>query len=96
MAKCWCGSAAAQFQVLRFRFHLPLSFPLRRLPTPDCGAGLQSQTQDTGRDAAQRRQLTVMFCDLVGSTALSEQLDPEELREVMRAYQGVCAGGQPL
>src|SRR4029453_4390302 len=33
---------------------------------------------------AERRQLTVMFCDLVGSTALSEQLDPEELREVVR------------
>src|SRR4029450_4172604 len=31
---------------------------------------------------AERRQLTVMFCDLVGSTALSEQLDPEELRKV--------------
>src|SRR5712691_8393754 len=31
---------------------------------------------------AERRQLTVMFCDLVGSTALSEQLDPEELRDV--------------
>ena len=36
---------------------------------------------------AERRQLTVMFCDLVGSTALSEQLDPEELREVVGAYQ---------
>jgi len=33
-----------------------------------------------------------MFCDLVGSTALSEQLDPEELREVVRAYQEACAG----
>ena len=41
--------------------------------------------------AAERRQLTVMFCDLVGSTALSEQLDPEEFREVVRAYQHVCA-----
>ncbi len=40
---------------------------------------------------AERRQLTVMFCDLVGSTALSEQLDPEELREVVRAYQETCA-----
>ena len=40
--------------------------------------------------AAERRQLTVMFCDLVGSTALSEQLDPEELREVVRAYQETC------
>src|SRR5262249_3086634 len=36
---------------------------------------------------AQRRQLTVMFCDLVGSTHLSRQLDPEDLREVVRAYQ---------
>jgi class 3 adenylate cyclase/tetratricopeptide (TPR) repeat protein len=46
-----------------------------------------------GRKApeAERRQLTVMFCDLVGSTALPEQLDPEELREVVRAYQEVCA-----
>src|SRR5215475_11712521 len=35
----------------------------------------------------ERRQLTVMFCDLVGSTALSTQLDPEELREVIRAYR---------
>ncbi len=40
--------------------------------------------------AAERRQLTVMFCDLVGSTALSEQLDPEELREVVRSYQKTC------
>ena len=35
---------------------------------------------------AERRQLTVMFCDLVGSTALSARLDPEELREVIGAY----------
>jgi len=41
--------------------------------------------------SAERRQLTVMFCDLVGSTALSARLDPEDLREVMRAYQQTCA-----
>src|SRR5262249_179265 len=41
--------------------------------------------------SSERRQLTVMFCDLVGSTALSAQLDPEELREVVRAYQETCA-----
>jgi len=41
---------------------------------------------------AERRQLTVMFCDLQGSTALSQQLDPEDLREVIRSYQEVCAG----
>src|SRR6266446_8729262 len=40
---------------------------------------------------AERRQLTVMFCDLVDSTVLSSQLDPEDLREVIRAYQAACA-----
>src|SRR5437867_6411949 len=40
---------------------------------------------------AERRQLTVMFCDLVGSTALSGTLDPEDMREVVRAYQQACA-----
>src|SRR5215472_16189382 len=39
---------------------------------------------------AERRQLTVMFCDLVDSTKLSSQLDPEEYREVVRAYQTAC------
>ncbi|MDZ7267288.1 MAG: AAA family ATPase [candidate division KSB1 bacterium] len=39
----------------------------------------------------ERRQITVMFCDLVGSTALSTRLDPEELREVVRHYQTLCA-----
>ena len=40
--------------------------------------------------AADRRQLTVMFCDLVGSTALAERLDPEELHELMRGYRKAC------
>src|SRR5262249_25255307 len=40
---------------------------------------------------AERRQLTVMFCDLVGSTPLAEKLDPEDLRQVILAYQQVCA-----
>lgn len=39
---------------------------------------------------AERRHLTVMFCDLVGSTALSERLDPEDLRDIMRVYQETC------
>ena len=38
----------------------------------------------------ERRQLTVMFCDLVGSTALSEKLDPEELRSLLHAYRIHC------
>jgi class 3 adenylate cyclase len=40
---------------------------------------------------AERRQLTVMFCDLVDSTKLSSQLDPEDYREVVREYQQVCS-----
>ena len=42
--------------------------------------------------SAERRQLTVMFCDLVGSTALSTRLDPEDLREVIAAYHKCAAG----
>src|SRR5262249_13052019 len=41
--------------------------------------------------SAERRQLTVMLCDLVGSTALSAQLDPEELRDVIGAYHRCVA-----
>jgi len=44
-----------------------------------------------GVPEAERRQLTVMFCDLVDSTGLARQLDPEDLREVVRAYQDTCA-----
>src|SRR5215472_19307903 len=47
---------------------------------------------DTSAPAdAERRQLTVMFCDLVGSTALSVRFDPEELREEIRAYQNAVS-----
>ena len=42
--------------------------------------------------AAERRQLTVMFVDLVGSTALSAELDPEDMRELIRTYQNTVAG----
>src|SRR5207237_3095191 len=54
--------------------------PPQVLPPPDA-----SQSPD-----AERRQLTIMFCDLVDSTPLASQLDPEELREVVRAYHKVC------
>ena len=43
------------------------------------------------RDTAERRQVTVMFSDLVGSTALSTRMDPEDLREVISAYQNFVA-----
>src|SRR4029453_6996430 len=40
---------------------------------------------------AERRHLTVLFCDLVGSTALTGRLDPEDYREVVRTYHQICA-----
>jgi class 3 adenylate cyclase/predicted ATPase len=46
----------------------------------------------SGAPAAERRKLTVMFCDLVDSTALSTRLDPEDLREVISAYHRAVAG----
>jgi class 3 adenylate cyclase/predicted ATPase len=47
-------------------------------------------TQAAPPPEAERRQLTVMFCDLVDSTRLSSQFDPEEYRDVVRAYQSAC------
>ena len=47
------------------------------------------------RDEAERRQVTVMFADLVGSTALSARMDPEDLREIISAYQKCAAMRNP-
>ena len=54
-----------------------------------CGKPLSAERAPPSRRRfdAERRQLTVMFCDMVGSTALSRELDPEDLREVIRDYQ---------
>ncbi|MBV8422440.1 MAG: AAA family ATPase [Hyphomicrobiales bacterium] len=49
-------------------------------------------TELKAHDTAERRQVTVMFSDLVGSTALSARMDPEDLREVISAYQSCVAG----
>ncbi|MBV8651806.1 MAG: zinc ribbon domain-containing protein, partial [Alphaproteobacteria bacterium] len=56
-----------------------------------CGALLMAAPPSPPASSAERRQLTVMFCDLVGSTALSVRLDPEDLREVIVAYQRYVA-----
>src|SRR6266446_6967133 len=55
-------------------------------PTPSASPPPEPYTPD-----AERRQLTVLFCDLVDSTVLASQLDPEDLRAVVRAYQEACA-----
>jgi len=69
----------------------PIASPVPLPATPDI-APAQSEAAPVGPAPpdAERRQLTVLFCDLVGSTALSAQFDPEELREVLRAYQAAC------
>ena len=75
--------------------------PLAATPTP-APEPSQLYRTDTAEDLtetarastspveAERRQLTVMFCDLVGSTELAARLDPEVLRDVVRSYQQVC------
>src|SRR5262245_25173042 len=55
------------------------------------GAGEDVQSGQPRVGAAERRHLTVMICDLVGSTALSSRLDPEDMGAVMDAYHAVCA-----
>ena len=65
---------------------LPQSTPVEAAGAPP------SLTMPAARPEPERRQLTVMFCDLVGSTALSARLDPEEMREILRAYQNAVAG----
>jgi class 3 adenylate cyclase len=54
-------------------------------PTAALSAATSSQTVPNV-SSAERRQLTVLFCDLVGSTALASRLDPEDLREIIAAY----------
>jgi class 3 adenylate cyclase len=53
--------------------------------------GTSSTPSAHREDRAERRQVTVMFSDLVGSTALSARMDPEDLREVISAYQKCVA-----
>src|SRR5262245_49578290 len=60
-----------------------------------CGAGALASSDSVAAESqprdGERRNLTVLFCDLVESTRLSGQLDPEDLREIIRAYQASCA-----
>ena len=53
-------------------------------------AAASKPLREEAMSGGERRQLTVMFCDLVGSTALSEKLDPEELRSLLHGYRTLC------
>src|SRR5262245_53231351 len=79
--KKFCGASGAPLAGPDLQGLRPSS-SARRPPVPD-PPGMLSRNAPFG---AERRQLTVMFCDLVGSTALSARLDPEDLRELIGVY----------
>jgi len=82
----WVGDAATPLS--------PAPSAAQHAPQAEPYAGPVSQRASASSvphtSEAERRQLTVLFCDLVDSTPLSSQLDPEDLREVVRAYQAAC------
>jgi hypothetical protein len=75
--------------------HLGVSIGHRRKLLKAVAAGLSTATDapptKSATENAERRQVTVMFCDMVGSTALSARMDPEDLREIISAYQKCVA-----
>src|SRR2546428_52476 len=83
----WTGGAAV-LPLTALSAPQPAPPPASQVPSPP-----QGETASSGSPSpnAERRQLTVLFCDLVDSMVLSTQLDPEDLREVVRAYQAACA-----
>ena len=89
MAVAWSGPAMRARLPHQLRHPLPRISPRRhRKPSPP---EISSPSAEPRPPEAERRQLTVLFCDLVDSTVLASQLDPEEWREVVRAYQEACA-----
>src|SRR3954454_6857341 len=67
---------------------MPAGDPVPSSPGPPINSNTHPDTSET---TAERRPLSVMFCDLIGSTALSSRLDSEDLREVIRGYQACVA-----
>jgi class 3 adenylate cyclase/tetratricopeptide (TPR) repeat protein len=65
--------------------------PIPSAPVPSTEPALRGGDAGVVASSAERRQLTVMFCDLVGSTALASRLDPEDMREVLGAYHAAVA-----
>src|SRR5215831_18707195 len=82
----WTGDTASGQAVAAPSAQPTQQAPLQQHP-PSQNASLPLTPPHTAE--AERRQLTVMFCDLVDSTRLSSQLDPEDWRDVVRAYQKV-------
>src|SRR5688500_13707035 len=74
--------------------HCGLDSPTGMRFCSGCGGRLEDRPVTVpfaaAKDTAQRRHMTVMFCDLVGSTPLAESLDAEDFREILSAYQHAC------
>ena len=84
----WIGEGEEKETEKRGKGEESLASSVQSLESEKHGQDSTIQTLDA---AAERRQLTVMFCDLVGSTALSIRLDPEDYRAVVQRYQETCA-----
>jgi class 3 adenylate cyclase/predicted ATPase len=83
----WTGNVEGSIEIPAPPSQSIPSTPIQATPSIE----LASPVVTSRTPEAERRQLTVMFIDLVESTSLSSQLDPEDLREVIQAYQRVCA-----
>ncbi len=71
---------------------LKMSCAIRELVAKESVVDRQAAKPELrSHDSGERRQLTVMFCDLVNSTAMSARLDPEDMYQVLRAYQDACS-----
>ncbi|MBY0247969.1 MAG: AAA family ATPase [Nitrospiraceae bacterium] len=77
-------------RLLRAIAHLPQKADSDGLQTVPIATDPEATPFPSGRDQAERRQLTVMFCDLVGSTALARRLDPEDLQASIRRFLDTC------
>ena len=89
MAESWSGPA--RWRQRQSRFHHLSRQHHSRSPRKTIAVITSSLLQRPSAADAERRQLTVLFCDVVDSTVLASQLDPEDLRDVVRAYQETCA-----
>jgi class 3 adenylate cyclase len=83
----WTGGAGTPMGPLV----IPSQHPQPPANEADQDAHIKSLSAEPRPSDAERRQLTVLFCDLVDSTVLASQLDPEDWREVVQAYQETCA-----
>jgi class 3 adenylate cyclase/predicted ATPase len=85
----WAGPPASPPTASASQVATPDNSPAQAPPVADVPATAAGHVAHPAD--AERRQLTVLFCDLVDSTVLASHLDPEDLREVIQAYQATCA-----